>query len=214
MIRAAAILLAAGRSRRLGRPKPLLPWGEGTLIAYQIAELAAAGCQPIIVVLGHEAGAVLPHLDHPSVEAIINPRYEEGRASSLRAGAQSVPADAEAVVILSVDQPRPRDALRRLLAEHERGGALITQPEHRGHRGHPVVVSARLLPELRQATDETLGLRAVLRAHADRTRLVPFDDPVVTVDLNTPGDVERARPLFGLPKEGGPGDRREAPGLQ
>ncbi|HXF51367.1 MAG TPA: nucleotidyltransferase family protein [Dehalococcoidia bacterium] len=198
MKRVAAILLAAGRSERMGRPKPLLPWGSQTLVAYQVTELAAAGCDPVIVVLGHDADAVLPHLDHPRVEVVVNPRYDEGRASSLRAGAQAVPYDADAVVVLSVDQPRPREVVLRLLAEHERSGALVTQPEHRGHRGHPVVLSAALLPELRQVTEETLGLRAVLRAHAGETRLVPFDDAVVTVDLNTPADVERAQPLFGL----------------
>lgn len=182
----------------MGRPKPLLAWGDRTLIAYQVAELAAAGCDPVIVVLGHEAEAILPHLDHPSVEVVVNPRYDEGRASSLRAGAQAVPYDAEAVVTLSVDQPRPRAVVARLLSAHERGGALVTQPEYRGRRGHPVVLSTALLPELRQVTEETLGLRAILRAHADDIRLVPFDDPVVTVDLNTPEDVARALPLFGL----------------
>ncbi len=187
----------------MGRPKPLLPWGSQTLVAYQVTELAAAGCDPVIVVLGHDADAILPHLDHPNVEVVVNPRYDEGRASSLRAGAQAVPYDADAVVVLSVDQPRPRDVVLRLLAEHERGGALVTQPEHRGRRGHPVALSAALLPELRQVTEETLGMRAVLRAHASETRLVPFDDAVVTVDLNTPEDVDRALPLFGLTNAAG-----------
>lgn len=203
MTRVTAILLCAGRSSRMGRPKPLLPWGDRTLVAYHVAELAAAGCDPVIVVLGHEAEAILPHLDHPSVEVVVNPRYDEGRASSLRAGAQAVPYDAEAVVTLSVDQPRPRDVVARLLSAHERGGVLITQPEYRGRRGHPVVLSAALLPELRQVAEETLGLRAVLRAHANETRLVPFDDPVVTVDVNTPDDLARALPLFGLASKGG-----------
>ncbi len=199
-MRFAAIVLAAGRSERMQQPKALLPWGDGPLIAYQIAALAAAGCRPIIVVLGHDADAILPFVSHPAAEVVFNPRYAEGRASSLRAGAQAVPDETEAVVVLNVDQPRPSEVIARLLAEHEAAGAPITQPAYRGRRGHPVVISAALLAELRQVTDESLGLRAVLRAHATETRLVPIDDPVVTVDLNTPEDVSTARPLFGLPE--------------
>lgn len=197
-MRFAAILLAAGRSERMGQPKALLPWDGRPLIAYQIAELAAAGCRPVVVVLGHEADAIVPFVVHPAAEVVVNPRYDEGRASSQRAGAQAVPYDADAVVILNVDQPRPREVLVRLLVEHEAGPALVTQPEYRGKRGHPVVLSAALLPELRQVTEESLGLRAVLRAHAAQTRLVSFDDPVVTMDLNTPDDVRVARRAFGL----------------
>lgn len=198
-MRFAAIVLAAGRSERMGQPKALLPWGNRPLIAYQIAGLAAAGCLPVIVVLGHDADDIVPAVTDPVAEVVINARYTEGRASSLRAGAQAVPHDAEAVVVLSVDQPRPTEVIARLLAEHDRGHALVTQPTYRGRRGHPVVISAALLPELRQVTEESLGLRAVLRAHTAQTRLVPFDDSVVTVDLNTLEDVRAARPLFGLP---------------
>jgi CTP:molybdopterin cytidylyltransferase MocA len=186
----------------MGEPKAVFLWDGQPLIAYQVGELAAAGCRPVVVVLGHEADAIIPFIVHPAAEVVVNPRWAEGRASSLRAGAQAVPDDADAVVVLNVDQPRPRHIIARLAAEHERGGALVTQPEYRGKRAHPVALSAALLPDLRSVTEETLGLRAVLRAHAAETRLVPFDDPVVTVDLNTPGDVRAARALLGLSDEG------------
>lgn len=191
-----AILLAAGLSTRMGRPKPLLPWQDATLLEFQVAQLAAAGVGDIVVVLGHEADAVREHVRQPA-RAVLNPDYAEGRASSLRTGATTTPDDVEAIVILGVDQPRPAEIIARLLQEHRSRGNAITLPTHEAHRGHPIVLAGALLTELRQVQEQTLGLREVLEQYADAIVEVEFETPVVLLDLNTTADYERARALFG-----------------
>ncbi|MCH8949240.1 MAG: nucleotidyltransferase family protein [Chloroflexi bacterium] len=195
----AAILLAAGESARMGRPKPLLPWGEVTLIEYQVQELRAAGVEEIIAVLGHEAAAVRPRVP-AGARIVVNEAYREGRASSLRAGAKALDDTASPVVVLNVDQPRPRDLLRTLLASHRE--AAITLPVYEGKRGHPVIVDGALLAELRNASEEDRGLRGIIAAHDDDVHEVEVQSSIARLDVNTPADYERALAVFGLTPEG------------
>ncbi len=184
----AAILLAAGESRRMGSPKPLLAWQGATLIEYQIAQLREAGVDDVIAVLGHRSEDILPLVAAAGARGIINENYREGRASSLRTGAHAAEG-AQTVVIISVDQPRPAAVTRRLLARQTTG---ITVPSHDGRRGHPVILDGVLLPELREVDEETQGLRAVLARHAPDLHEIPFDSAAVLLDLNTPEDYRRA----------------------
>ena len=193
---AVAMLLAGGESSRMGTPKPLLDWGGGTLIEYQIAQLREAGLDKVIVVLGHRADEVLPHVHQAGARAIVNELYSEGRASSVRVAAGALPEDASAIVVLNVDQPRPSWVTRRLLAEHLRTPTLITVPTFDGRRGHPVVLSGRLAPELREVREATEGMRSVLRAHAEKVLEVPFDTPVVVLDMNVPEEYEEAKATY------------------
>lgn len=186
----AAILLAAGESTRMGKPKPLLEWDGAMLIEYQIAQLREAGCDPVIAVLGHRADEIRPLAERAGATVVINEGYAEGRATSLRAGADAID-DADAIVILNVDQPRPAAVLRRLLDEHKSG---VTLPVHEGRRGHPPVIAGALLPELRTVDEATEGLRAVVNRH--EVHEVEFESPFVLLDLNTPEDYEEAKRLF------------------
>lgn len=198
---ATGVLLAAGESVRMGRPKALLPWGDTTLVEYQVAEMLGAGLERVIVVLGHAWQDAKPHLAGRTVEAVINEAYRKGRSSSLRAAAACLLDEDEAVLILSVDQPRPRDLLASLLAAHEAGlasqrAASITVPVHGGRRGHPPVLSGVLIPELRNVREEELGLRGLLERHQSSVREVPFETPIVLLDVNTPDEYRRAHELF------------------
>ena len=184
----AAILLAAGESRRIGSPKPLLAWQGATLIEYQIAQLREAGVDDVIAVLGHRSEDVLPLVTAAGARGVVNENYREGRASSLRTGADAVEG-AQTIVILSVDQPRPAAVTRRLLAAH---ASSITVPSHDGRRGHPVILNGTLLPELREVDEASKGLRAVLARHHSDVHEIPFDSASVLLDLNTPEDYERA----------------------
>lgn len=191
----AALLLAGGESRRMGEPKPLLEWQGRTLIEYQVEQLREAVDQ-VIVVLGHRADEVRPFLRKLGVPSVINELYREGRASSVRVAAGALPENTAAVVVLNVDQPRPAQITRRLLDEHRTGHHLITVPTFEGQRGHPPVLDGSLVPELRAVSEETLGLRAVMEAHAGDVVEVEFDSPVVLLDLNEPHEYEAARQRF------------------
>ena len=197
----AALLLAAGLSTRMGRPKPLLPWDGRTLVEFQVAQLQEAGVGHIIVVTGHEAEAVAAVLHGSGARIVFNAAYEEGRAGSVRAGALAVPPD-HTIVVLNVDQPRPAAITRELLAAHAAGGAAITVPVFAGRCGHPVVFATPLLPELRAVDEATQGLRAVRRAYAADLHEHPVADPRVLLDVNTPEAYLEARRAFGLEHPG------------
>jgi molybdenum cofactor cytidylyltransferase len=192
----AALLLAAGESTRMDSPKPLLLWQGEPLVAYQVRQLRAAGVSDVVVVVGHEAARVRPVAEAAGGRVIVNPGYRAGRAGSVRAGAAALADDVRAVVTLNVDQPRRAALVRCILDAHLAGGAAITTPEEGGRRGHPVIFAGSLLAELRAVTEETEGLRAVVRRHSGRRRIVPVDDPAIHLEFNTPD--EYAAALAGL----------------
>ena len=194
--RVVAILLAGGESSRMGTPKPLLDWGGQTLVEYQIQQLREAGAGKVIVVLGHRADEVRPHAHNAGAQAIINELYAEGRASSVRVAAGALPEDVGAVVVLNVDQPRPAWVTRRLLDEQRRARAPVAVPTFEGKRGHPVIFDGRLAPDLREVREATEGMRAVMQAHATEVLEVPFDTPVVVLDMNTPEEYEEAKATY------------------
>ena len=187
----AALLLAAGESTRMGRLKQLLPWQDEPLIAWQVRQLREAGADDVVVVLGHAAEEIRPAVP-AEARVVVNEAYKQGRATSLKRGAEALPDDVEAVLILSVDQPRP-SWLSRLLIERWRSErALIVSPRFTRRFGHPILVDGSLVQELREVTDETLGLRAVIDRHVDRAASISVSNDAVDVDLNTPDDYERA----------------------
>ena len=178
----------------MSRPKPLLPWEGGTLLAYQVRELVAAGVEDIIVVLGHQAESIRPSVPQ-SARAVVNGAYREGRASSLRAGAAALPDGAGPIVVLNVDQPRPRDVTRTLLDAHVDSGSAITVPVSGARRGHPTVLDGALLDELRAASEDEQGLRGIIARHENDIHKIE-SQPVVLLDINTPIEYQEARETF------------------
>src|SRR5205823_9673032 len=112
--------------------------------------------------------------------AVHSTAWERGKAGSVRNGVAAVDALADCIMLIAVDQPRPAMHLRELCAAHERAGAPITLPVHEGRRGHPLLFSRELLPELLAIDDATMGVRAVVDRHTAEVNEVPFDDPIVT----------------------------------
>jgi molybdenum cofactor cytidylyltransferase len=189
-----AILLAAGASTRMGRQKALLPWQGTTLLAYQLAQLAAVDeVREIIVVTGHEPEQITSiAAAAPRARAVHNAAYRTGKVSSIKTGLAAISPEAGAIMLLAVDQPRPAALLCAVVDAHFASGGLITVPARDGHRGHPVIFDRGLLPELLAITEETQGIRAVMQAHLRDTREVAVADPAVHLDLNSPADVEDA----------------------
>lgn len=189
----AGLLLAAGESTRMGSPKPLLDWHGRPLVQYQVDQLRAGGCDLVVVVLGHRADRVRPFVDGLEATVVENPIYREGRATSVRAGAAVIPSDARWVLVLGVDQPRPAVTVREVVKATEQSEVAIIIPTYQGRHGHPTAFPGRLLPEIRQVRDETLGLREVVRRHEKEILLVEASSSEVLVDLNTPADYARAK---------------------
>ena len=191
---AAAVLLAAGESRRMGSFKALLPWKGSTLLVHQISSLRQAGADPVVVVLGHQAGQLRPLVEgKEGVIWQVNPDYWQGKTTSIKVGLNALgPGQPSAILILNVDQPRSAETIRRLLQQHRDGGRYITIPRYRGKGGHPIVVDPALLEELKSIDEESLGVKAVVRRHQEATLLVEMDTPEVLWDLNTPEEYQAA----------------------
>lgn len=188
----AAILLAGGRSTRMGTPKPLLKWQGQTLVEYQGQQLKRLPVDQLVVVLGHGADDVRPLVLSIGGLCVINELYDEGRSSSVRVGAAALYEETDTIVVLNVDQPRPVAMMQRLLDEHRKSDNLITVPTHKGERGHPTIFAGSLLPAMREVREETQGLRDVVSSNERHLLEVEFASPVVLLDLNEPDQYETA----------------------
>ena len=188
----AALLLAAGESTRMGRVKALLPWRGTTLLEYALRELAASRVDARLVVLGHAADQLTPVVAQAGARALLNPRYGDGRATSIAAGVAALPPETAHVLIASVDQPRPRAVLDALIAAHLAAGASISRAVHRQRHGHPTIFAAALLDELAHVDEASEGMKSVLRRHADAILDVEIGDPAVLLNLNTPEEYAAA----------------------
>lgn len=187
----ALILLAAGESRRMGRPKQLLPVGDRPLVRHVTEIARSAPVSPVIVVLGAHAAEIAPSLDGLSVQVVVNTRWPEGMGSSLRAGMQALAArqpQLDGVIVALADQPDFSAAhLASLIAAHRTTGKPIVASVADGVLRPPVFFSAAWFSRLHELHGDT-GARALLQAHPAAVATVPLDAPA---DLDTPADYER-----------------------
>ncbi len=181
----------------MGRPKPLLMWHGVPLVQYQVNGLLGAGVHEVVVVLGHESDLVARHVARAGVRSVMNEDYRHGKTTSVLRGILSADPDATDLLLLAVDQPRPEWVVQRVVKSHVEKNALITSPRYEGRGGHPLVFSATLRGELESITDEGQGIREVFDVHRGEVNEVPFEDPIIRLDLNTPEDYESARAKYG-----------------
>ena len=191
-----AILLAAGESRRMGRPKALLDWEGTTLLDYQISALRVAGVGRVVVVLGHQPENLTPIISgRQGVDWTVNPNYAQGKTTSIKAGLNALCSggnDISVILILNVDQPRTSGTVREVLRRHRETGKLVTIPTFKGKGGHPIALDPILMPELLLIVEETFGVKAVVQAHADSTNRTEMPDSEILWDLNTPEEYQAA----------------------
>ena len=189
----AGIVLAAGFSRRMGSFKPLLPLGESTVLQTAVHALLDAGVPDVVVVTGHRAADLQPTIDALDVRSIHNPDYPGGMYTSVRAGVAALSASAHAFFLLPCDIPlvRPSTVEALAAARESAGDPPACYPVFDGRRGHPPLVSTRLVPEILAETDPPGGLRSLLQSHAAEAVDLEVDDPCVTMDLDTREAYER-----------------------
>lgn len=184
--RLTAILLAAGASMRMGRPKALLEYRGETFLDRQIALYSSFGAR-VICVLGHDAERIAGGLRRAaSAVLVLNPAPEGGQLSSLQCGLRALCPDTEAFFFAPADSPGAAPStIEALLGafRSEPAAADFWQPQRAGRHGHPVLASARMAEAL-LALPAASSARDVIR-HA-RRRFVPVDDPFVLLDVDTP----------------------------
>ncbi len=194
--RVAALLLAAGQSRRMGRANKLLETVGGLPMVARVADgLRASGVSAIVAVVGHQAEAVRAAIGERADMVVHNPDYGSGLSTSLKRGLAAVPADADAILVCLGDMPSVTAAeIDRLIAAfNPLEGRAICIPTHRGKRGNPVLWDRRFISEM-QAIAGDVGARHLLGEHADEVCEVPMDADGVLVDVDTP---EALRKLAG-----------------
>jgi molybdenum cofactor cytidylyltransferase len=200
------VLLAAGDSSRLGTPKQLLVFQGRTLLRRAAEEAVAAGCHPVVIVLGAHADRLTREVVDLPVLVAHNVAWRAGMGASIRTGVEALTQAGlavDGVVIAVCDQPFcDASVIRRLLEGHTRGKQRIVAASYAGVYGVPALFDATLVPEL-LALDGQEGARRVIESHRETILAVPFD--AGAVDIDTPEDLMRLESTMGgreLPNAG------------
>jgi molybdenum cofactor cytidylyltransferase len=186
------LLLAAGESRRMGYPKPLLEAGGVTFLAKSAGAMLEVAERLIVVVGAYRdrIGAAVPH-DQRIVTA-YNPDFARGQLSSLKIGLTQVSQEARAVMVHLADHPLVSPAtFHAVVTEYGRSGRPIVIACYKGQRGHPVLFDRSIFSELMEAPEDQ-GARAVVNRERSRVGYVEVEDAGTVLDLDTPGDLARA----------------------
>jgi molybdenum cofactor cytidylyltransferase len=183
-----AVVLSAGESSRMGRPKALLPIEGQKFIERIIRVIGQSRVGRTIVVLGHHADQLRGQIEHLPVEVVINPDYRSGQLSSLQAAIRHVSDDdrCDGMLVHLVDHPFIDVALVDALIESFfETKKMIVVPRYKGKRGHPVIFSRQLFDDLLNAPLEQ-GAKAVVNAHRQETLEIEWQDEGITLDIDTP----------------------------
>lgn len=190
--RVAAVLLAGGRSTRMGDFKQCMPFRGTTIVEACVRTLLSTSADEVVVVTGHRAEDVERLLVPYSVRIVHNSAYADGMATSVIAGARAIRTD-DAIMICLCDQPHvPAKIFDAILDAYRTTGAAIVMPTIAGDTGHPVIFDVSLRAEILDV-DPSVGLRSVTYTNRERTLRVPVDALGVLDDIDTQEDYERLR---------------------
>ncbi|HLE95671.1 MAG TPA: nucleotidyltransferase family protein [Acidimicrobiia bacterium] len=191
----AAVILAAGGSRRLGRPKQLEPWGDTNLLGHVVARTSEFPVEEVWVVVGYEADRILAETDLGTAGVVENPEWEEGIASSIRVGLDALTrlSRCDQALIVIGDQPAvPVEVVDALLASHAGSDKPVSVPKYRYTSGNPVLVDRLLWPRLMSLEGDE-GAGRLWQAHPEWVNEVWFSD-LAPRDVDTETDVAEMRP--------------------
>ncbi len=184
----AAVILAAGASRRMGEPKMLLPFGNETIIRTVIRHALNANSDCVRVVLGADAEAIRTHIADLEVEPVMNREFNRGMLSSVQEGIRSLPKDTTAVMILLGDQPMiTSGTMQRLIDQYRNSEKDIVIATAGGKRGHPIIFNAAYIPEL-LSYGATQTLRDLPGNHPGKVGELETEQPEILRDIDTPAD--------------------------
>ena len=179
------IILAAGKSTRMGKQKLRMPLGQRSMIEHTVDNYLNSKVDEVIVVVGHEADEINQLLAHKPVTIVYNPRYNDGIGTSISAGIQHIQESTHIIVIALADQPYIRsDLINYLVDIHRDSKKGITVPVYKGTRGNPAIFSSSYKKELLELQGDTGG-RQVTDRHPDDIFEVDIEFEEVTIDIDT-----------------------------
>lgn len=191
----AGVILAAGGSSRFGEIKQLLPWKHKNIINTVVETTALAGLDPILVVLGANAGLIQASLDNGTVQVVTNPDWDKGQSTSLKAGVTAIRHTVDGVLFLLCDQPHLTvNLVDAVVEEGLRSGKVVT-PIIDDRRANPVYFPASCFP-LFDTLEGDAGGRQIIPACPHTT--LPWLDDWMARDIDTPEDYRALRDHFGL----------------
>jgi molybdenum cofactor cytidylyltransferase len=197
----AGLLLAAGSSSRMGRPKQLLPLGKALLLDRVLGQALSSDLDRVVLILGHKAreireGLKTP-LDHPKLTILQNTEYEKGISSSLLCGLRHVEDQYEHVMVILGDMPYlTSDLINLLLRQYLASGFPLGAIQTRRGRSHPVILSRRFYPDLHQLRGN-VGARELFALFPENLCLVESGEAYHDTDIDTPEDYEAIQHLNG-----------------
>ncbi|MBA7579092.1 Molybdenum cofactor guanylyltransferase [subsurface metagenome] len=184
------ILLAAGRSKRMGKLKQVMPFGQSTVLGQAINNLLASVVSELIVVVGYRAKEVIRSIATEPVKLVINPDYGQGMSTSIIVGLNLVDSRAQAVMLALGDQPLINSQIvNRLIEEfcnHDKG---IAVPIYQGRRGHPIIFASKYKEKLLEL-DGDIGGRQIVKDHPDDILEVAVNSESIITDIDTISDYQ------------------------
>lgn len=185
------IILAAGLSRRMGRVKSLLPWGDSLLLEKVIENAYKSRLTSLVVVLGHEAENIRKRIDFKGATVVVNSDYVAGQSSSLRAGLGALPAETDGAMFLLGDQPFVgQKIIDTLICAFEKQQSCLIIPTCQGKRGNPVLAHNSIFEMVQMISGDT-GARVLFRSLSRQTQEVEVDDPAILQDIDTLEEYQR-----------------------
>ena len=183
-----AIILAAGRSKRMGKPKPLLRFNDTTFLEHIISVLKASDVDGITVVLGAEAETIKKSVDLSGTNIVINENYLKGQLSSLIAGIEQGPKETQAILVCLVDNPFvTKEVVDKIIGKFKETNNPIIVPVFNKRRGHPTLFSMSLFNELLNAPQEQ-GARYVVYSNEEKILELETSESGILISVDTPDD--------------------------
>jgi len=186
-----AMILAAGESKRMGKPKLLLPFGGKTIIETVIESVIQSKVEGVLVVLGSDRKKIKEKIKNFSLKIAVNPDFQSGMLSSVQKGFQALPKNAQAVLVILGDQPSISTAvINKIVNAYKKTGKGIVLPVYRKNRGHPVLIDVKYREEVEKLSPD-LGLRGTVYSHPEDILEVEVNTSYIVRDIDDEVDYKR-----------------------